>query len=152
MKENKGEIKVTGCDIEETFNTNHIIVDYSQAGPGDMSITMTDNDPSVPAHLRSKKDSAINIDFDPPVYHSSLFLSDIPTSPGSHSPFPLKVVPSCDQNGNTTEPGLKGGNTTQVFSVEIRSPREGGFGLTVEGPSEATMTCRVPLSTWKMLL
>ncbi|XP_074644607.1 filamin-A-like isoform X5 [Tubulanus polymorphus] len=65
--------------------------------------------------------------------------------PVPNSPFKVNVVPGFDASRvKAYGPGLEGGstNTPQVFTVETRGAGQGGLGLSIEGPSEAKMTCR----------
>uniref|UniRef100_A0A8K9WSS4 Calponin-homology (CH) domain-containing protein n=1 Tax=Oncorhynchus mykiss TaxID=8022 RepID=A0A8K9WSS4_ONCMY len=63
----------------------------------------------------------------------------------SKSPFRVSVVEGCDPTRvRAYGPGLEGGliNTPNCFTVETRGAGTGGLGLTIEGASEAKMTCK----------
>ncbi|CDR07697.1 unnamed protein product, partial [Oncorhynchus mykiss] len=61
------------------------------------------------------------------------------------SPFRVSVVEGCDPTRvRAYGPGLEGGliNKANCFTVETRGAGTGGLGLTIEGASEAKMTCK----------
>uniref|UniRef100_A0A8C8G4L5 Calponin-homology (CH) domain-containing protein n=1 Tax=Oncorhynchus tshawytscha TaxID=74940 RepID=A0A8C8G4L5_ONCTS len=61
------------------------------------------------------------------------------------SPFRVSVVEGCDPTRvRAYGPGLEGGliNTPNCFTVETRGAGTGGLGLTIEGASEAKITCK----------
>ncbi|KAJ8002627.1 hypothetical protein DPEC_G00160850 [Dallia pectoralis] len=61
------------------------------------------------------------------------------------SPFRVSVVEGCDPTRvRAYGPGLEGGliNKPNCFTVETRGAGTGGLGLTIEGASEAKMTCK----------
>ncbi|XP_041746793.2 filamin-C-like [Coregonus clupeaformis] len=61
------------------------------------------------------------------------------------SPFRVSVVEGCDPTRvRAYGPGLEGGliNKPNCFTVETRGAGTGGLGLTIEGTSEAKMTCK----------
>nr|XP_029490900.1 filamin-C-like [Oncorhynchus nerka] len=61
------------------------------------------------------------------------------------SPFRVSVVEGCDPTRvRAYGPGLEGGliNTPNCFTVETRGAGTGGLGLTIEGASEAEITCK----------
>ncbi|KAL0968726.1 hypothetical protein UPYG_G00270880 [Umbra pygmaea] len=61
------------------------------------------------------------------------------------SPFRVSVMEGCDPTRvRAYGPGLEGGliNKPNCFTVETRGAGTGGLGLTIEGASEAKMTCK----------
>ena len=64
------------------------------------------------------------------------------------SPVDVMVQDGCDPSRvKVTGPGLEGGNTNKPcsFMVDTRGAGNGGLGLSVEGPSDAKITCVVSI-------
>ena len=65
--------------------------------------------------------------------------------PVPQSPFAVAVSPGFDAGRvKAYGPGLQGGLTGDLatFTIETKGAGQGALGLTIEGPSEAKMTCR----------
>uniref|UniRef100_A0A3B4ZYR4 Filamin-C-like n=1 Tax=Stegastes partitus TaxID=144197 RepID=A0A3B4ZYR4_9TELE len=66
-------------------------------------------------------------------------------APVPKSPFRVSVVEGCDPTRvRAYGPGLEGGitNKSNCFTVETRGAGTGGLGLTIEGASEAKISCK----------
>uniref|UniRef100_A0A671Y2Z2 Filamin C n=1 Tax=Sparus aurata TaxID=8175 RepID=A0A671Y2Z2_SPAAU len=66
-------------------------------------------------------------------------------APVPKSPFRVSVVEGCDPTRvRAFGPGLEGGitNKSNCFTVETRGAGTGGLGLTIEGASEAKISCK----------
>ena len=97
---NPSRVKVYGPAIEKpvkTFEPTYLIVDCSEAGPGDVAIALTnERGLDVPVHTTDNKDNTFKIDFEPTTvgqYNASVFFAEqeIPSSP-----YKINVQPSVD--------------------------------------------------------
>eukprot|EP00918_Siedleckia_nematoides_P105694 GHVU01230790.1.p1 GENE.GHVU01230790.1~~GHVU01230790.1.p1 ORF type:complete len:2480 (+),score=363.92 GHVU01230790.1:158-7597(+) len=97
---NPSKVRVYGPAIEgevETFTSTHLIVDCSEAGPGDVAIALTDERGlDVPVKTTDNKNNTFRIEFEARsvgTYNACVFFADqeIPTSP-----YKVQVKPSID--------------------------------------------------------
>lgn len=64
--------------------------------------------------------------------------------PVPNSPFPVKVESGCDPSRvKVYGPGIEFGklNEENKFTIETKGAGTGALGLSIEGPTEAKMTC-----------
>ena len=80
---------------------------------------------------------------------------DFEEEPLPDCPKEIEVEEGCDPTRvKAYGPGLEKGTTNQTakFTVDTRGAGSGGLGLSIEGPSDAQITCTVSLIIINVLL
>ncbi|XP_030622681.1 filamin-C-like isoform X2 [Chanos chanos] len=129
--------------------TTHFIVDArAQTRSGGNHIKVRIINPSgsnTDAYITDKGDGTYRVEytaFEDGMHLIEVLYDDVPVP---MSPFRVSVVEGCDPTRvRAYGPGLESGlvNKSNCFTVETRGAGTGGLGLTVEGPSEAKMSCK----------
>uniref|UniRef100_A0A4W4DUX2 Calponin-homology (CH) domain-containing protein n=1 Tax=Electrophorus electricus TaxID=8005 RepID=A0A4W4DUX2_ELEEL len=146
-------VKVYGPGVEPTGVlkevTTHFIVDArAQNKTGGNHVKVCIRNPSgasTEAYVTDKGDGAYRVEytaFEDGMHLIEVFYDDVGVP---KSPFRVSVVEGCDPTRvRAYGPGLEGGlvNKPNCFTVETRGAGTGGLGLTIEGASEAKMSCK----------
>uniref|UniRef100_A0A4W4DVE2 Calponin-homology (CH) domain-containing protein n=1 Tax=Electrophorus electricus TaxID=8005 RepID=A0A4W4DVE2_ELEEL len=148
-------VKVYGPGVEPTGEsvlkevTTHFIVDArAQNKTGGNHVKVCIRNPSgasTEAYVTDKGDGAYRVEytaFEDGMHLIEVFYDDVGVP---KSPFRVSVVEGCDPTRvRAYGPGLEGGlvNKPNCFTVETRGAGTGGLGLTIEGASEAKMSCK----------
>ncbi|KAL7862783.1 hypothetical protein SRHO_G00117670 [Serrasalmus rhombeus] len=129
--------------------TTHFIVDaraMNKTGGNHVKVRIINPSGSnTDAHITDKGDGTCRVEytaFEDGVHVIEVFYDDVAVP---KSPFRVSVVEGCDPSRvRAYGPGLEGGivNKPNCFTVETRGAGTGGLGLTIEGASEAKMSCK----------
>uniref|UniRef100_A0A8B9LSQ1 Filamin C, gamma a (actin binding protein 280) n=1 Tax=Astyanax mexicanus TaxID=7994 RepID=A0A8B9LSQ1_ASTMX len=129
--------------------TTHFIVDArAQNKMGGNHIRVRIINPSgsnTDTHITDKGDGTYRVEytaFEDGLHLIEVFYDEVAVP---KSPFRVSVVEGCDPSRvRAYGPGLEGGivNKPNCFTVETRGAGAGGLGLTIEGASEAKMSCK----------
>nr|XP_057930810.1 filamin-C-like [Doryrhamphus excisus] len=100
---------------------------------------------STDAYITDKGDGTYRVEYTP--FEDGMHLIEVlyDDAPVPKSPFRVSVVEGCDPTRvRAYGPGLEGGitNKPNCFTVETRGAGTGGLGLTIEGASEAQISCK----------
>jgi len=146
---NPVRVKVYGPAIErpvKTFQPTYLIVDCSQAGPGDVAIALTnERGLDIPVKTIDNQDNTFRIEFEPTTvgtYTANVFFADqeIPSSP-----YKIKVEPSVDV-GKVSVQGLEDkipvGKEVD-FDIITTGAGKGQVQVIITSPSGKVMAARI---------
>ncbi|XP_062318218.1 filamin-C-like isoform X2 [Osmerus eperlanus] len=129
--------------------TTHFIVDtrtLSKTGGHQVKARIINpSGTNTDAHITDKGDGTYRVEytaFEDGMHLIEVLYDDVAVP---KSPFRVSVVEGCDPTRvRAYGPGLEGGlvNKSNCFTVETRGAGTGGLGLTIEGASEAKMSCK----------
>ncbi|CAB1322710.1 unnamed protein product, partial [Coregonus sp. 'balchen'] len=129
--------------------TTHFIVDArktTKSGGDHVKVRIINpSGTNTDAYITDKGDGTYRVEytaFDDGMHLIEVLYDDVAVP---KSPFRVSVVEGCDPTRvRAYGPGLEGGliNKPNCFTVETRGAGTGGLGLTIEGASEAKMTCK----------
>uniref|UniRef100_A0A8C5GBZ7 Filamin-C-like n=1 Tax=Gouania willdenowi TaxID=441366 RepID=A0A8C5GBZ7_GOUWI len=129
--------------------TTHFIVDARSLNKvGGNHVKVHIRSPSggnTESYITDKGDGTYRVEytaFEDGVHLIEVLYDDVPVP---KSPFRVSVVEGCDPTRvRAYGPGLEGGitNKSNCFTVETRGAGTGGLGLTIEGASEAKISCK----------
>ncbi|XP_046889363.1 filamin-C-like isoform X2 [Hypomesus transpacificus] len=129
--------------------TTHFIVDtrtLSKTGGHQVKARIINpSGTNTDAHITDKGDGTYRVEytaFEDGMHLIEILYDDVAVP---KSPFRVSVVEGCDPTRvRAYGPGLEGGlvNKSNCFTVETRGAGTGGLGLTIEGASEAKMSCK----------
>ncbi|XP_062856326.1 filamin-C-like isoform X2 [Trichomycterus rosablanca] len=145
-------VKVYGPGVEPTGVlrevSTHFMVDcnsLSKSGGNHAKVRIVSPSGSNPdAYITDKGDGTYSVEYttyEDGVHLIEVLYDDVPVA---KSPFQVTVVEGCDPaRVRAFGPGLESGftNKPNCFTVETRGAGTGGLGLTIEGASEAKMSC-----------
>ncbi|XP_046706221.1 filamin-C isoform X1 [Silurus meridionalis] len=150
---NTSGVKVYGPGVEPTgvlrdVSTHFIVDARSLTKTGGNHVTVRIKGPSessTDAYITDKGDGTYRVEytaFQDGMHLIEVFYDDVAVP---NSPFHVSVVEGCDPTRvRAFGPGLESGlvNQANCFTVETRGAGTGGLGLTIEGASEAKMSCK----------
>uniref|UniRef100_H3C9U0 Filamin C n=1 Tax=Tetraodon nigroviridis TaxID=99883 RepID=H3C9U0_TETNG len=129
--------------------TTHFIVDaraLKKAGGNHVKVhVINPSGTKTESYLTDKGDGTYRVEytaFEDGIHLIEVLYDDVPVP---KSPFRVSVVEGCDPSRvRAFGPGLEGGitNKPNCFTVETRGAGTGGLGLTIEGASEAKISCK----------
>ncbi|PWA24708.1 hypothetical protein CCH79_00010201 [Gambusia affinis] len=129
--------------------TTHFIVDaraLSKAGGNRVKVHVVNPSGSnTDTYITDKGDGTYRVEYT--AFEDGMHLIEVlyDGAPAPKSPFRVFVVEGCDPTRvRAFGPGLEGGitNRPNCFTVETRGAGTGGLGLTIEGASEAKISCK----------
>uniref|UniRef100_A0A3P9KWS8 Filamin C, gamma a (actin binding protein 280) n=1 Tax=Oryzias latipes TaxID=8090 RepID=A0A3P9KWS8_ORYLA len=129
--------------------TTHFIVDARaliKIGGGHVKVHIINPSGSnTDAYITDKGDGTYRVEYT--AFEDGIHLIEVlyDDAPVPKSPFRVSVVEGCDPTRvRAFGPGLEGGITNKPnrFTVETRGAGTGGLGLTIEGASEAKISCK----------
>uniref|UniRef100_A0A3B3C261 Filamin C, gamma a (actin binding protein 280) n=1 Tax=Oryzias melastigma TaxID=30732 RepID=A0A3B3C261_ORYME len=129
--------------------TTHFIVDARaliKVGGGRVKVHIINPSGSnTDAYITDKGDGTYRVEYT--AFEDGIHLIEVlyDDAPVPKSPFRVSVVEGCDPTRvRAFGPGLEGGITNKPnrFTVETRGAGTGGLGLTIEGASEAKISCK----------
>uniref|UniRef100_M4AQC1 Filamin C n=1 Tax=Xiphophorus maculatus TaxID=8083 RepID=M4AQC1_XIPMA len=129
--------------------TTHFIVDarsLSKAGGNRVKVRVVNPSGSnTDTYITDKADGTYRVEYT--AFEDGMHLIEVlyDGAPAPKSPFRVFVVEGCDPTRvRAFGPGLEGGitNRPNCFTVETRGAGTGGLGLTIEGASEAKISCK----------
>uniref|UniRef100_A0A3Q3JD12 Calponin-homology (CH) domain-containing protein n=1 Tax=Monopterus albus TaxID=43700 RepID=A0A3Q3JD12_MONAL len=129
--------------------TTHFIVDarsLNKVGGNHVKVRVINPSGSnTDSFVTDKGDGTYRVEYTP--FEDGLHLIEVlyDNTPVPKSPFRVSVVEGCDPTRvRAYGPGLEGGitNKPNCFTVETRGAGTGGLGLTIEGASEAKISCK----------
>uniref|UniRef100_A0A3Q3WU36 Calponin-homology (CH) domain-containing protein n=1 Tax=Mola mola TaxID=94237 RepID=A0A3Q3WU36_MOLML len=129
--------------------TTHFIIDarsLSKVGGSHIKVhVINPSGTNTDAFITDKGDGTYRVEytaFEDGMHLIEVLYDDVPVP---KSPFRVSVVEGCDPTRvRAYGPGLEGGitNKPNCFTVETRGAGTGGLGLTIEGASEAKISCK----------
>uniref|UniRef100_A0A3B3TN61 Filamin C n=1 Tax=Poecilia latipinna TaxID=48699 RepID=A0A3B3TN61_9TELE len=129
--------------------TTHFIVDaraLSKAGGNRVKVRVVNpSGANTDTYITDKGDGTYRVEYT--AFEDGMHLIEVlyDGAPAPKSPFRVFVVEGCDPTRvRAFGPGLEGGitNRPNCFTVETRGAGTGGLGLTIEGASEAKISCK----------
>uniref|UniRef100_A0A8C6V1W3 Filamin C, gamma a (actin binding protein 280) n=1 Tax=Neogobius melanostomus TaxID=47308 RepID=A0A8C6V1W3_9GOBI len=129
--------------------TTHFIVDaraLKKIGGNHVKVhIMNPSGANSESHITDKGDGTYRVEYT--AFEDGMHLIEVlyDDAPVPKSPFRVSVVEGCDPTRvRAYGPGLEGGitNKPNCFTVETRGAGTGGLGLTIEGASEAKISCK----------
>uniref|UniRef100_A0A3B3ZQH0 Calponin-homology (CH) domain-containing protein n=1 Tax=Periophthalmus magnuspinnatus TaxID=409849 RepID=A0A3B3ZQH0_9GOBI len=129
--------------------TTHFIVDaraLNKIGGNHVKVhIMNPSGANTEAYITDKGDGTYRVEYT--AFEDGMHLIEVlyDDAPVPKSPFRVSVVEGCDPTRvRAYGPGLEGGitNKPNCFTVETRGAGTGGLGLTIEGASEAKISCK----------
>lgn len=129
--------------------TTHFIVDartLNKVGGNHVKVQIiSPSNTNTETFITDKGDGTYRVEYT--AFEDGMHLIEVQydDAPVPKSPFRVAVVEGCDPTRvRAYGPGLEGGITNQpnCFTVETRGAGTGGLGLTIEGASEAKISCK----------
>uniref|UniRef100_A0A8C6NZ21 Filamin C n=1 Tax=Nothobranchius furzeri TaxID=105023 RepID=A0A8C6NZ21_NOTFU len=129
--------------------TTHFIVDaraLNKAGGSHVKVHIINpSGTNTDSYITDKGDGTYRVEYT--AFEDGMHLIEVlyDSTPVPKSPFRVFVVEGCDPTRvRAFGPGLEGGitNKSNFFTVETRGAGTGGLGLTIEGASEAKISCK----------
>uniref|UniRef100_A0A7N6A1P6 Calponin-homology (CH) domain-containing protein n=1 Tax=Anabas testudineus TaxID=64144 RepID=A0A7N6A1P6_ANATE len=129
--------------------TTHFIVDaraLSSVGGSHVKVhILNPSGTNTESYITDKGDGTYRVEYT--AFEDGMHLIEVmyDEAPVPKSPFRVSVVEGCDPTRvRAYGPGLEGGitNKPNCFTVETRGAGTGGLGLTIEGASEAKISCK----------
>uniref|UniRef100_A0A672H3R9 Filamin C, gamma a (actin binding protein 280) n=1 Tax=Salarias fasciatus TaxID=181472 RepID=A0A672H3R9_SALFA len=129
--------------------TTHFIVDaraLNKAGGSHVKVhVISPSGTKAESFITDKGDGTYRVEYT--AFEDGMHLIEVlyDDAPVPKSPFRVSVVEGCDPTRvRAFGPGLEGGitNKPNCFTVETRGAGTGGLGLTIEGASEAKISCK----------
>uniref|UniRef100_A0A3Q2QDY1 Filamin C n=1 Tax=Fundulus heteroclitus TaxID=8078 RepID=A0A3Q2QDY1_FUNHE len=129
--------------------TTHFIVDaraLNKAGGSRLKVhVINPSGANTDTYITDKGDGTYRVEYT--AFEDGMHLIEVlyDAAPVPKSPFRVFVVEGCDPTRvRAFGPGLEGGitNRPNCFTVETRGAGTGGLGLTIEGASEAKISCK----------
>uniref|UniRef100_A0A3Q1GK76 Filamin C, gamma a (actin binding protein 280) n=1 Tax=Acanthochromis polyacanthus TaxID=80966 RepID=A0A3Q1GK76_9TELE len=129
--------------------TTHFIVDaraLNKVGGNHVKVHIINpSGTNTDTYITDKGDGTYRVEYT--AFEDGIHLIEVQydDAPVPKSPFRVSVVEGCDPTRvRAYGPGLEGGitNKSNCFTVETRGAGTGGLGLTIEGASEAKISCK----------
>uniref|UniRef100_A0A8P4GRJ8 Calponin-homology (CH) domain-containing protein n=1 Tax=Dicentrarchus labrax TaxID=13489 RepID=A0A8P4GRJ8_DICLA len=129
--------------------TTHFIVDaraVNKVGGNHVKVHIINpSGTNTDTYITDKGDGTYRVEYT--AFEDGIHLIEVlyDDAPVPKSPFRVSVVEGCDPTRvRAYGPGLEGGitNKSNCFTVETRGAGTGGLGLTIEGASEAKISCK----------
>ncbi|XP_078312683.1 filamin-A-like isoform X1 [Crassostrea virginica] len=121
-------------------------VDTSEAGEGDLKVTVTHNYQQVPAYITHQRAGLYRVDFTPEgagTYKVNVFYSDIEVR---GSPYTLDIVDSARVTVFGDGLSLVPVNRTAKFVVDTQGSSSGNVNAEITGPSGGSVPCNISSS------
>ncbi|KAG7221104.1 hypothetical protein INR49_017545 [Caranx melampygus] len=129
--------------------TTHFIVDVrtlNKVGGNHVKVhIISPSGTNIDNYITDKGDGTYRVEYT--AFEDGMHLIEVlyDDAPVPKSPFRVSVMEGCDPTRvRAYGPGLEGGitNKSNCFTVETRGAGTGGLGLTIEGASEAKISCK----------